>query len=148
MTLEQMELDTELTNTYHQPEITWADKLAILSEIMDEFKLRDNAEQEMSFTIIGEHFINDEVEQLLMFITGIGGSRKSHVICATVELFKRCGALENLTLSAPMGSAAVLIDGYTIHALTFYHGDKCLSSNTILSSYGEQYSISFLMRRR
>jgi hypothetical protein len=114
-----MELDMELTNSYHRPEITQADKSAILSEIMVEFKLCDNVEQEMSFTIIGEHFINKEVEQLLMFITGIGGSRKSHVIRATVELFKRCGAPEKLTLSAPTGSAAVLIDGYTIHALAF-----------------------------
>jgi ATP-dependent DNA helicase PIF1 len=73
----------------------------------------------MCLRIIGEHFIRGEVKQLLMFITGIGGSGKSHVIRATVELFRRCGAPEKLTLSAPTGSAAVLIDGYTIHALTF-----------------------------
>jgi ATP-dependent DNA helicase PIF1 len=54
-----------------------------------------------------------------MFVTGIGGSGKSHVIRAIVEMFHRCGAPEKLTLSAPTGSAAVLIDGYTIHALTF-----------------------------
>ncbi|KAG1877460.1 hypothetical protein F4604DRAFT_1580532, partial [Suillus subluteus] len=70
--------------------------------------------------IVSEHFIRGEVEQLLMFITGIGGSGKSHVIHAIVEMFHRCGAPEKLTLSAPMGSAAVLIDGYTIHALTFF----------------------------
>ncbi|KAG1884143.1 hypothetical protein F4604DRAFT_1525519, partial [Suillus subluteus] len=81
--------------------------------------LKDNPEQEMSFRIIGEHFINDKVDQLLMFITGIGGSGKSHVIRATVELFKRCSAPEKLTLSTSTGSAAVLIDGYIIHALTF-----------------------------
>ncbi|KAG2738981.1 hypothetical protein P692DRAFT_20660447, partial [Suillus brevipes Sb2] len=79
----------------------------------------ENEEQEMSLRIIGEHFIRGDVKQLLMFITGIGGSGKSHVIRATVELFRRCGAPEKLTLSAPTGSAAVLIDGYTIHALTF-----------------------------
>ncbi|KAG1793651.1 uncharacterized protein HD556DRAFT_1203703, partial [Suillus plorans] len=77
-----------------------------------------NAEQEMSFRIIREHFIADNVDQLMMFITGIGGSGKSHVIRATVKLFKRCGAPEKLTLSALTGSAAVLINGYTIHALT------------------------------
>ncbi|KAG1743514.1 hypothetical protein EDB19DRAFT_1633270, partial [Suillus lakei] len=91
----------------------------ILSEIIEEFKLSDNPEQEMSLRIISEHFIRGEVKQLLMFITGIGGSGKSHVIRATVEMFQRCGAPEKLTLSAPTGSAAVLIDGYTIHALTF-----------------------------
>ncbi|KAG1780902.1 hypothetical protein EV702DRAFT_927029, partial [Suillus placidus] len=81
--------------------------------------LSDNAEQEMSFWIVGEHFLRDDVQQLLMFITGIGGSGKSHVIRAIVEMFQRCGALEKLTLSAPTGSAAVLIEGYTIHALMF-----------------------------
>ncbi|KAG1856606.1 hypothetical protein C8R48DRAFT_547240, partial [Suillus tomentosus] len=58
-------------------------------------------------------------KQLLMFITGIGGSGKIHVMRAIVEMFCRCGAQEKLTLSAPTGSAAVLIDGYMIHALTF-----------------------------
>ncbi|KAG1727124.1 hypothetical protein EDB19DRAFT_1643184, partial [Suillus lakei] len=59
-------------------------------------------------------------KQLLMFITGIGGSGKSHVIHAIVEMFCQCGVPEKLTLSAPTGSAAVLIDGYTIYALTFF----------------------------
>ncbi|KAG1890325.1 hypothetical protein F4604DRAFT_1539035, partial [Suillus subluteus] len=81
--------------------------------------LSDNAEQEMSLRIISEHFIQGEVNQLLMFLTGIGGSGKSHVIRAMVEMFRRCGVPDKLTLSAPTGSAAVLIDGYTIHALTF-----------------------------
>ncbi|KAG1855298.1 hypothetical protein F4604DRAFT_1542651, partial [Suillus subluteus] len=81
--------------------------------------LSDNKEQEMSLRIVSEHFIQGEVEQLLMFITSIGGSRKSHVIRAIVEMFRRCGAPEKLTLSTPTGSAAVLIDGYTIHAVTF-----------------------------
>ncbi|KAG1798685.1 hypothetical protein EV424DRAFT_1303868, partial [Suillus variegatus] len=81
--------------------------------------LSDNAEQEMCLRIIGEHFICGDVKQLLMFITGIGGSGKSHVIRVTVEMFRHCRAPEKLTLSAPTGSAAVLIDGYTIHALTF-----------------------------
>lgn len=73
----------------------------------------------MCLRIIGEHFICGDVKQLLMFITGIGGSGKSHVIRVTVEMFRHCRAPEKLTLSAPTGSAAVLIDGYTIHALTF-----------------------------
>ncbi|KAG1753295.1 hypothetical protein EDB19DRAFT_1892696 [Suillus lakei] len=89
---------TEITLVYYKLEMT--------DEIIEEFKLSDNAEQEMCLRIIGEHFIRGEVKQLFMFITGIGGSGKSHVIHATVELFRRC-------------SAAVLIDGYTIHALTF-----------------------------
>ncbi|KIJ11374.1 hypothetical protein PAXINDRAFT_36917, partial [Paxillus involutus ATCC 200175] len=65
------------------------------------------------------HFINGQLDQLLLFITGIGGSGKSHVIKAIVEVFRRCGVSEQILLSVPMGCAAVLIDGYTIHTLTF-----------------------------
>ncbi|KAG2743630.1 hypothetical protein P692DRAFT_20745546, partial [Suillus brevipes Sb2] len=114
-----MEEEAEVTSVYHKPELSDHDKELILSEIIGEFKLADNKEQEMSFRIVGEHFIRGEIQQLLMFVTGIGGSGKSHVIRAIVEMFRRCGAPEKLTLSAPTGSAAVLIDGYTIHALTF-----------------------------
>ncbi|KAG1790996.1 hypothetical protein EV424DRAFT_1476088 [Suillus variegatus] len=119
ISLEQMEKDADITSIYYKPEITDSQKECILTDIIQEFKLSDNAEQEMCLRIIGEHFIHGNIKQLLMFITGIGGSGKSHVIRATVEMFRRCGAPEKLTLSAPTGSAAVLIDGYTIHALTF-----------------------------
>jgi ATP-dependent DNA helicase PIF1 len=57
--------------------------------------------------------------QLLLYIGGAAGTGKSHVIRAIVELFKRCGYSEKLLVSATTGSAAVLIEGYTIHALTF-----------------------------
>jgi hypothetical protein len=114
-----MEEEAEITSVYHKPELTASEREKIITEIIAEFKLSDNPEQEMCLRIIGEHFCRGEVKQLLMFITGIGGSGKSHVIRATVEMFRRCGAPEKLTLSAPIGSAAVLIEGSTIHALTF-----------------------------
>ncbi|KAG1828294.1 hypothetical protein EV424DRAFT_1318595, partial [Suillus variegatus] len=84
-----------------------------------------NEDQERAFRLVGEHFIQDDGEQLLMFMTGIGESGKSHVIRAIVELFRRCGSTKRLTLSAPTGSAAVLIEGYTIHALTFLPKRQC-----------------------
>jgi len=43
---------------------------------------------------------------------------------AIVEMFKRCGASEKNTVSAPTSCAAVLIGGYTIHALTFLPKSK------------------------
>ncbi|KAJ7603337.1 hypothetical protein DFH06DRAFT_917446, partial [Mycena polygramma] len=81
--------------------------------------IRGNKEQERAVRIVGEHFIAGTEEQLLLYIAGVGGSGKSYVIHALVELFKRCGASDQLLLSAPTGCAAVLISGYTIHALTF-----------------------------
>ncbi|KDQ51996.1 hypothetical protein JAAARDRAFT_91810, partial [Jaapia argillacea MUCL 33604] len=74
---------------------------------------------ERAVRMIGEHFISKSTEQLLLYVSGIGGSGKSYVIKAIVELFKRCGYPDELLLSAPTGCAAILIDGYTIHVLTF-----------------------------
>ncbi|KAF8166598.1 hypothetical protein K438DRAFT_1502175, partial [Mycena galopus ATCC 62051] len=56
---------------------------------------------------------------LLLYIAGVGGAGKSFVIKTVVEFFRRCGVSERMMLSAPTGCAAVLIDGFTIHALTF-----------------------------
>ncbi|KAH7904559.1 hypothetical protein BJ138DRAFT_1018984, partial [Hygrophoropsis aurantiaca] len=62
---------------------------------------------------------------MFFFISGIGGSGKSHVIKAVVELFRQCGMPEKLMLSAPTGCSAILINGYTIHALTFLPKSGC-----------------------
>ncbi|KAK7038406.1 hypothetical protein R3P38DRAFT_2476124, partial [Favolaschia claudopus] len=78
-----------------------------------------NAEQERAVRIIGEHFILGIEDQLLMYVAGVGGAGKSYVIDTIVELFKRCGCGERILLSAPTGCAAILINGLTIHALTF-----------------------------
>ena len=53
-----------------------------------------------------------------MYIAGVGGTGKSHVIHAVVQLFERLGRRDQLLLSAPTGIASVLIGGHTIHALT------------------------------
>ncbi|KAK7001750.1 PIF1-like helicase-domain-containing protein, partial [Favolaschia claudopus] len=91
----------------------------IVELIIQEFNLRSNPEQLRAFNLIARHFVSGSQEQLLLYIAGVGGSGKSFVIHAVVELFKRCGMSDKLLLSAPTGCAAVLIDGFTIHALTF-----------------------------
>ncbi|KAH7906875.1 hypothetical protein BJ138DRAFT_1015494, partial [Hygrophoropsis aurantiaca] len=95
------------------------DCLKEVDNIVRELHFDGNEEQERSFRIIAEHFLNGDKDPLRMFVTGMGGTGKSYVIDAVVELFRRCGASSKLLLSAPTGSAAVLINGYTIHALTF-----------------------------
>ncbi|KAG1761127.1 hypothetical protein EV702DRAFT_1207467 [Suillus placidus] len=97
MSFEQMQDEIEITSVYHKPELSLRDKEVILNEIVAEFKLSDNAEQEISFRIVGEHFLRDDVQQLLMFITGIGGSGKSHVIRAIVEMFRRSELLSQVS---------------------------------------------------
>ncbi|KAJ7303838.1 hypothetical protein DFH08DRAFT_620986, partial [Mycena albidolilacea] len=79
----------------------------------------DNAEQLRALRIIAEHFMFGMEEQLLLYIAGVGGAGKSFVIKTVVEFFRRCGVSQQMMLSAPTGCAAVLIDGFTIHALTF-----------------------------
>ena len=90
-----------------------------LEDIITELKIRGNVEQERAIRIVCEHFMEGTEEQMLCHITGPGGTGKSHVVRAIVEFFKRCGASEQLMLSASTGCAAILIDGYTLHALTF-----------------------------
>ncbi|KAJ7902451.1 hypothetical protein B0H13DRAFT_1505382, partial [Mycena leptocephala] len=81
--------------------------------------IRDNVEQTRAIHIISEHFMFGMERQLLLYIAGVGGSGKSYIIKAVVEFFRRCGVSDTMMLSAPTGCAAVLINGFTIHALTF-----------------------------
>jgi ATP-dependent DNA helicase PIF1 len=90
-----------------------------LEQIIDDMEIRDNIEQTRAIRIIAEHFIFGMERQLLLYIAGVGGSGKSYIIKAVVEFFRRCGVSESMMLSAPTGCAAVLINGFTIHALTF-----------------------------
>ncbi|KZT56594.1 hypothetical protein CALCODRAFT_422240, partial [Calocera cornea HHB12733] len=78
-----------------------------------------NADQTRVLDIVGKHLAERSAEQLLMYVSGVGGTGKSHVIKSIVGLFQLMGREHNLMLSAPTGAAAILINGYTIHALTF-----------------------------
>ncbi|KAK7027673.1 PIF1-like helicase-domain-containing protein [Favolaschia claudopus] len=90
-----------------------------LEDVLTEMNIRGNDEQERAVRIVAEHFISGSEQQLLLYVAGVGGAGKSHVIKALVQFFRRCGVSHSMMLSAPTGCAAVLIDGYTIHALTF-----------------------------
>ncbi|KAF8143045.1 hypothetical protein K438DRAFT_1480000, partial [Mycena galopus ATCC 62051] len=81
--------------------------------------IRGNPEQLRAVRIIAEHFMFGMEDQLLLYIAGVGGAGKSFIIKTVVEFFRRCGVSERMMLSTPTGCAAVLIDGFTIHALTF-----------------------------
>ena len=98
--------------------------LDIVDEVHADFFLDSNKEQSHMFCITAEHFIFSSMEQMLLFITGVGGTGESHVIKVIVLLFKCCRCPENLLLSTPMGSTVILIKGYTIHTLTFLPNEK------------------------
>lgn len=96
----------------------------VIDDVIKEFTMQENEEQVRAVKIIGEHVIGRCEEQLLMYVGGSGGTGKSHVINAIVSLFKRCGRSDEILLAAPTGCAAVLIGGYTVHALTMLPQDK------------------------
>lgn len=90
---------------------------SILEDVIRARKMRENPEQERAVRIVAEHMIASSHDQLMMYVGGSAGTGKSYVIESIVELFKRCGRSEELMLAAPTGCAAVLIGGYTAHAL-------------------------------
>ena len=118
VTLTELEDTAEFVNVVSRSEAPFTPHQA-LEDIIDEFQIRDNLEQQRAIRIIAEHFISNTEEQMLCHISGPGGTGKSYVVKAIVEFFKRCGASDELMLSASTGCAAVLIHGYTLHALTF-----------------------------
>ncbi|KAI0059801.1 hypothetical protein BV25DRAFT_1808423, partial [Artomyces pyxidatus] len=91
----------------------------ILECLLREKGILDNEEQERALRMMAEHHMSRDSSQLLMYIAGVGGTGKSHVIKTIAEYFRRVDAASQLFVSAPTGIAAVLIEGYTIHALTF-----------------------------
>ena len=100
------------------------DAMSLLNEVMQQCNILGNPEQDRAIHIIGKHFLQNKTDQLFIYIAGVGGSGKTHVIHTIVELFTQCGASQEILLSAPTGCAAVLTNGYTIHALTFLPKSK------------------------
>ena len=53
-----------------------------------------------------------------MYVGGVGGTGKSHVVNSILRLFHLLGKSKTIRVAAPTGAAAILIGGYTIHSLT------------------------------
>lgn len=87
--------------------------------VLTAMKIRGNPEQEQVLRTVCEHFYTSDEKQLLMYVGGVGGTGKSHLINAFVRFFTECGFPEMLLLGAPTGIAAVLVRGWTLHALCF-----------------------------
>ena len=108
------------------------EKLGVLDSIVSQFNININEEQERAFRIIGTHMAIGSSNQLTMYVGGVGGTGKSHIINALVELFDRCGEPESMVLTAPTGIAALLIGGYTIHSMmSMRDRDKSISDSDI-----------------
>ncbi|KAF5322401.1 hypothetical protein D9619_001300 [Psilocybe cf. subviscida] len=100
----------------------------IVDRVIQEMNLADNAEQLRAFKTVADHVIQGTPEQLLMYVSGVGGTGKSHVIQSIVRLFEALGIEDCLQLAAPTGIAAVLIGGQTLHSLAQF-GPKAKGRN-------------------
>ncbi|PPQ76166.1 hypothetical protein CVT26_009225 [Gymnopilus dilepis] len=89
----------------------------LVEDVIRNRGLASNADQLRAFRIVADHVVERRSSQLLMYISGVGGTGKSHVIKSIVTLFERLGRRQELLLGAPTGIAAILIGGQTIHSL-------------------------------
>lgn len=85
-----------------------------------------NHEQWIAYRIIANTFLEHRAHDLnpasapkptplRMFLTGPGGTGKTHVVNAVKQVMKHYGCEDRIRFLAPTGSAATLIDGTTIH---------------------------------
>ena len=89
----------------------------VIRQVVIEKNLLSNAEQLRAFEVVGKH-VTEGSSQLLMYVGGVGGTGKSHVVAAVLRLFALLGRSSNILVGAPTGAAAILIGGHTIHSLT------------------------------
>ena len=93
------------------------DRMDLMHQVVLEKNLLSNPEQLRAFEIVGNHVLNGGA-QLLMYIGGVGGTGKSHVVNSILRLFSLLGKRNTVLVAAPTGAAAILIGGHTIHSLT------------------------------
>lgn len=89
----------------------------VIHQVVLEKNLQSNPEQLRAFEIISNHVIRGG-PQLTMYVGGVGGTGKSHVVNSVLRLFDLLGKRDNVLVAAPTGAAAILIGGHTIHSLT------------------------------
>ena len=87
----------------------------LMKEIAEKWTL--NVEQRRAFDIIARHTLEDKPEQLLMYLGGPGGTRKSRVVNTLREFFSERKETRQFRLAAYTGVAARNIGGATLHAL-------------------------------
>ncbi|KAF4617978.1 hypothetical protein D9613_013011 [Agrocybe pediades] len=95
------------------------DFVCITNDIVGKYGL--NTEQERAFRIIANHACSPSPEQLKMYLGGMGGTGKTQVIKAVLEMFKQKNESHRFIVVAPTGTAAALLNGSTYHSAFGIH---------------------------
>ena len=85
----------------------------IVDNLIHNFSL--NEEQERAFRIIANHASSLAPEPLKLYLGGMGGTGKSQVIKAVIDLFNKREESYRFIVLAPTGTAAALLNGSTYH---------------------------------
>ncbi|KAF5327481.1 hypothetical protein D9619_005136 [Psilocybe cf. subviscida] len=108
----------------------------IVNGVIEKMNLSSNPEQLRAFNLVSDHLLFRDNQQLLMYVAGVGGTGKSHVIRSIVDLFTQLGVRNQLKLGAPTGIAAVLIRGQTLHSLAHLNpGAKAKGLDKLTSAW-------------
>ena len=108
----------------------------VLESVIQKFKL--NTEQERAFRIVANHATINNPTQLKMYLGGMGGTGKSQVLKALVEIFKDRNELHRIIIIAPTGSAAALLNGSTYHSVLNIGSDRTRNDVTSQSNVRER----------
>ncbi|KID83958.1 arrestin domain-containing protein [Metarhizium guizhouense ARSEF 977] len=90
-----------------------------------------NSRQRVALLLICRHLDRireaereSDVDQLCQFIGGEGGTGKSRIIKAIIELFARKGMQRRVLVTATSGTAAARVDGITIHSACNFSAEQ------------------------
>ena len=92
-----------------------------------------NTEQDRAFRLVANHPCSHDSDQLKMYIAGMAGTGKTHVLKSLVEYFRQRNESHRLLIVAPTGSAAALLKGLTYHSAFGINGDGNPTSNIQLA---------------
>ncbi|KAF9455683.1 hypothetical protein BDZ94DRAFT_1179492, partial [Collybia nuda] len=105
---------------------TWKAEQAKVQEIIDKVAIHWelNEDQERAYRIIANHASSEQENSLKMYIGGMGGTGKSRVIKALVDMFERRKESHRFLILAPTGTAAALLGGSTYHSVLGLRGSE------------------------
>ncbi|TFK22607.1 hypothetical protein FA15DRAFT_557183, partial [Coprinopsis marcescibilis] len=115
----------------------------LINETVVKFSL--NTEQKRAFSIIAQHAVSENPQQLKMYLGGMGGTGKSQVIHALIHFFNSRNEAHWFIVLAPTGTAAALLNGSTYHSVLGIFEEKIRSEGgIILDAYERLFGVKYI----